>query len=288
VAYPPDTQSFVCVMSPEDLKEHVIYTSPDRWDCPVWPPDNQSLLGSSKGKLYRLSLTDARPVLFPTGGVSPGRDYCFSRDGSRLAFTAGDGIYLVPGTGGEPTLIEPRRSGYLHGISPDGQQVVYNGVRSGGDFAIYRRPIDGGEETPLTTRRCYNDGPDYSPDGKWVYFSSDRSGKKSIWRIPAEGGGANDERAERITTDEIYDDWFPHPSPDGRWLLFLSSAKGSSKGTPEKGDVLLRLMPLPGDRPGKNTVRETAWFIGGQGTINAPCWSPDGKRFAYARYAPRQ
>jgi hypothetical protein len=40
-------------------------------------------------------------------------------------------------------------------------------------------------------------------------------------------------------------------------------------------------MPLAG-----GPIRELVRLNGGQGTINAPCWSPDGKSFAYVRYAP--
>ena len=49
-------------------------------------------------------------------------------------------------------------------------------------------------------------------------------------------------------------------------------------------------MPLPGDSPaaGPVPVMEVARLIGGQGTINAPCWAPDGKRFAFVRYTPKK
>ena len=55
----------------------------------------------------------------------------------------------------------------------------------------------------LTTHAGYDDGPDYSPDGSWIYFNSDRSGNWDIWRIPADGAGPDDAKAERITNDEL-------------------------------------------------------------------------------------
>ena len=90
------------------------------------------------------------------------------------------------------------------------------------------------------------DGPDYSPDGKWIYFNSDRSGSWDIWRMPAAGAGAGDEKAERITSDD-FEDWFPHPSPDGKWIVFISFAKGT-KGHPANQNVVLRRMPMGGGK----------------------------------------
>jgi Tol biopolymer transport system component len=148
------------------------------------------------------------------------------------------------------------------------------------NFDIYDIPVEGGEERRLTVHPGYDDGPDYSPDGKWIYFNSDRSGSWDVWRIPASGAGPDDRLAERITSDDL-EDWFPHPSPDGRWIVFLSFEKGT-KGHPPDKNVVLRLMPANGGAP-----REIGKFFGGQGTINVNSWSPDSRRFAYVSYSPK-
>ncbi len=147
-------------------------------------------------------------------------------------------------------------------------------------MSIYGRLADGGEETRLLTGAGWSDSPEASADGKWIYFSCDKSGKPCIWRMPAAGAGPDDALAQQITNDG-YRDWFPHPSPDGKWLLFLSAAGPGKSSIPSKEDVVLRLMPLPA-----GPVRELAHLTGGQGTINAPCWAPDGRSFAYVRYTP--
>ena len=134
----------------------------------------------------------------------------------------------------------------------------------------------------------YDDGPDYSPDGKWIYFNSDRSGGWDIWRIPADGAGPNDAKAQQITNDAM-EDWFPHPSPDGKWLLFLSFPVGTKNHGERMAGTQLRMMPMPGARPAeKPKVQLLTTFFGGQGTINVNSWSPDSKKFAYVIYEALQ
>ena len=89
-------------------------------------------------------------------------------------------------TGGKPTLVTPTGPSYWHGWSPDGQTLAYCAER-GGEFDIYTIPVEGGTETRLTTAKGLDDGPEYSPDGKWIYFNSVRTGTMQIWRMRPDG-----------------------------------------------------------------------------------------------------
>jgi len=117
-----------------------------------------------------------------------------------------------------------------------------------------------------------DDGPEYSPDGNFIYFNSERTGHMQIWRMKSDGS-----TQEQVTSDE-FNNWFPHLSPDGEWIVFLTYEKGL-EGHPENKDVMLRLMSL---RDQKVTV--LAKLFGGQGTINVPSWSPDSKQVAFVSY----
>ena len=72
-----------------------------------------------------------------------------------------------------------RRSGsrtlspsYLHSWSPDGKALIFTGGRNN-EFDIYRIPADGsGPEVKLTDFKGLDDGPEYTPDGKYIYFNS--------------------------------------------------------------------------------------------------------------------
>ena len=135
--------------------------------------------------------------------------------------------------------------------------------------------VAGGEERQLTTAKGLDDGPDYSPDGRLIYFNSERSGSMQIWRMGADGSGQ-----EQVTSDE-FNNWFPHPSPDGKWVVFLSYEK-HVKGHPADKDVTLRLLSLA-----DGTITVLATLLGGQGTINVPSWSPDSKKVAFVSYQYR-
>ena len=143
----------------------------------------------------------------------------------------------------------------------------------------------GGPEQRLTSKGSYDDGPEYSRDGKWIYFNSNRSGGWDIWRIPSEGGGPNDEKAEQVTNDEL-EDWFPHFSPDGKWMLFLSFPKGTTGHNDRIDGTTLRIMPAPGNKLKPAKIEDLTKFFGGQGTINVNSWSPDSKKFAFVFYEP--
>ena len=98
-----------------------------------------------------------------------------------------------------------------------------------------RSPVDGGTETALTTGSGISDDPDYSPDGKYIYFNSDRTGAMEIWRMLADGS-----KPEQVTFDGL-NSWTPHPSPDGTSILILSYGKGVT-GHPANKDVTLRIL----------------------------------------------
>ncbi len=160
---------------------------------------------------------------------------------------------------------------YLHGWSPDAKFLVYTGGR-GDEYDIYKIPSDGGgAEIKLTHVKGLDDGPEFSPDGRFIYFNSVRSGKMQLWRMKADG-----QDPEAVTNDE-YNNWFPHVSPDGKWIVFLSFGSDVSPSDhPYYKHVYLRLMPVEG-----GPARVVAYVYGGQGTINVPSWSSDGRMIAF-------
>ncbi|MBY3210572.1 TolB family protein [Rhizobium leguminosarum] len=248
-------------------------------EAPNFSPDGSYLLLNGDGLLYRLPLDGGEVVEVDTGfAVNCNNDHGISPDGTKIVISdktefGKSAIYTLPIEGGTPRLITQNLPSYWHGWSPDGRQLAYCGIRDD-LFDIYTISADGGAETRLTHGEGRNDGPDYSADGQWIYFNSSRTGLMQIWRIHPDGTGL-----QQVTSDN-QGNWFAHPSPNNDMVLLLSYDP-SVFDHPRDLDVRLRLMDMDG-----GNLKTLFELFGGQGTINVPCWSPDGEEFAYVRYFP--
>jgi len=257
----------------------VIYSSYNHFEAPNWSRDGKYLLVNSKGKLFTIGVDGGEPKQLNTEfAVSCNNDHGFSPDGKLIAISHHHKgvslIYVLPSEGGTPRQVTESGPSYWHGWSPDGKTLAYCAER-GGNYDIYVIPVAGGQELRLTDAEGPDDGPDYSHDGRYIYFNSQRTGIMRIWRMNADG-----KNQKQITSDEQYADWFPHPSPDDKWIIFLSYDK-TVEGHPANKDVALRIMPTSDYKP-KVLIK----LFGGQGTINVPSWSPDSKNIAFVSYRP--
>lgn len=269
-----------------------IHRAAEPFEAPNWTLDGKALIynisgrGENRGLLRRFDLATNKPAPLDTGfATRNNNDHVLSFDGTMLGIshqgpeTGGrSAVYTLPASGGAPKLITKLTPSYLHGWSPDGQWLVYTGGRppvGGGPvkFDIYKIRSDGsGDEIRLTNSLGLSDGPEYSPDGKWIYFNSTRTGLMQLWRMKPDGSAQ-----EQVTNDE-FNNWFPHLSPDGKWIAFISYRKGDVKPEdhPYYKHVYLRLMSIEG-----GPAKVIAYVYGGQGTINVPSWSPDSRRIAF-------
>ncbi len=158
-------------------------------------------------------------------------------------------------------------------VSPDGREIVFDLL---GD--LYLLPIDGGEAKPITSGLAWDMQPRYSPDGKHIAFTSDRTGKDdkagdNIWVIGRDGS-----EPRQITSETFRLLNGPAWSPDGEyivarkhftsrrslgagemWLYHRSGVKGGGSGG-------LQLTEKPTD----------------QKDVNEPVFSPDGKYVYYS------
>ena len=67
--------------------------------------------------------------------------------------------------------------------SPHGFRIAYWGIHKGGHRDIWTISADGGEPEPLTDDAAIDWGPVWSPDGRFLYFASDRAGSMNLWRL---------------------------------------------------------------------------------------------------------
>ena len=266
----------------------LIHETQDLIEAPNWTPDGNWLIYNGDGRLWRIS---------PDGSDGPQRintapvenlnnDHVIAPDGKSLYLSANDGhLYKVAITGGVPAKVshdqKPARKYryYLHGISPDGATLAYVAMEQGGGRTVTRIatiPAAGGAESYLTDGNSPVDGPEFSPDGDWLYFNSEAGsalpGHAQLFRMRPDGTGC-----EQLTHDDRVN-WFPHLSPDAAKLAYLSFPPGTI-GHPADRQVILRLATPDGSR-----VRDLDAFNGGQGTINVGSWAPGSDRLAYVRY----
>ena len=264
----------------------VRYTAPIHFEDPNWTPDGKALIFNREGTLQRLVLDNgvhpidstvprsASSTLIPTNPETKiNGDHGVSPDGSLIAFGNQDPdgqarIYVVPAIGGTPRCITSGGPAYFHGWSPDGKTISFTKQR-GDNFDTYTVPVAGGPETLLASK---SDVAEFSPDGQWIYFQSDRTGHMQIWRMHPDGSGP-----EQLLISDT-SDWFPHISPDGKMIAFLSYKPGT-QGHPANQDVEICVLPLV-DRK----VHTLAKLLGGRGTMNVPSWSPDSKMLAFTSY----
>ncbi len=251
-------------------------------EAPNWSPCGTYLLINGGGRLFRVPLDSPRMVPVKTGAATAcNNDHGISPDGASYVISShhegeGSRIYHLPSGGGEPVRITPLAPSWWHGMSPDGQTLAYVAARGGSRVIDVYTKARGQDERRLTHGEGHCDGPDYAADGSKIYYNCDRDGHAQIWVMGADGA---DQR--KLFADENVN-WFPHPSPDGQHLLYLAYPPGT---TGHPGDLPVALVLCGMDGGNRRRVLE---FDGGQGSINVPCWSPDGRKFAFMRYAKPQ
>ena len=123
--------------------------------------------------------------------------------------TSGDReIWMMEGDGsGQKQLTADGRFNQLPAVSPDGRYIVF--VSGSDNPNIWRINIDGSDAIQLT-HGANEFGPQCSPDGRWVFYTSVVSGKATIWKISIDGG-------EPLQVTKEQSTW-PVVSPDGMWV----------------------------------------------------------------------
>ena len=257
----------------------VVYSQAADMQAPIWSRDGSYLVFNQGGRMWKVAAKGGIPEPIDTGSATRcNGSHGFSPDGKWLAITCATPdkpdarVYVIPAAGGTPRLLTGNPRSYFHTWSPDGKTVVFTRPDGQGGGNICAISVDGGAEKALTTGPGISDDPDYSPDGQYIYFNSNRGGNMQIWRMHPDGSSP-----EQITSDD-YANWTPHPSPDGQSLLILSYDK-SETGHPANKNVALRIMSVD-----DKTIRVLVNIVGGSGSDNVPNWSPDGKHFAFVSY----
>jgi TolB protein len=253
------------------------------------------------GKLYSLIVSDADgynenkvmessdPIMSPA----------WSPDSRRIAYVSFEGnrssIFVQTLRTGNRIQVSSRAG--VNGapaFSPDGRKLVVTLSDPDGNLDIYTLDIATRQTKRITTHRAIDTEGSWSPDGRYIYFTSDRSGGPQVYRVSANGGSA-----ERVTFEGSYNAR-PRVSPDGEKLAMVHLVNGNYRIAVmdlDRKDVLVLSAGRQDESPsfapnsdtliyatrtGRNGVLESVTADGlirqrlqsGDGDVREPVWSP--------------
>ncbi len=175
-------------------------------DSDVW------LFDTRRGVLSRFTTTAGEDI-FPA----------WSRDGSRIAFTSirsqqGVGIYSKPTAGGDSDtlLVAPTpEETFPSDWSPDGRTLVFQRRTEKTGWDVWALPLGGGNPSPLIQTDADERNAQISPDGKWIAYIANTSGREEVYVQPFPTGGT----AIQVSVNGgAQVRW----RPDGRELFYLT------------------------------------------------------------------
>ena len=238
-------------LSPDDKRVAVSVLDPVKRNRDIW------LYDAKNGAAQRLTL-DMPDSLSPR----------WSSDGAQVFFSSvvrgNRDIYRKASTGAGPEsrVVADAAEKHLSDVSQDGKHVIYQSAFGGRGSNLFVRPVAGdAKPTPFAASKSSAFWGRFSPDGRWVVYYSDASGRREVWvaRFPDDGS-----KWQISTTGGMFPRW----RRDGKELFYLGS------------DDKLYAVPVKGDGPAFEFGAPVPLFpTRPQGPFSSYAVSSDGQRF---------
>ena len=175
----------------------------------------------------------------------------WSRDGSRIAFTSvrtqqGVGIYSKPtvGVDGDTVLVAPGpQETFPSDWSPDGRTLVFERRSEKTGWDVWAVPVatGGGTPSPLIQTDADERGAQISPDGAWIAYTANTSGRAEVYVQPFPSGGT----ATQVSVNGgAQVRW----RPDGRELFYLEPDSRQLSRSRSRSAPTARLPSAPARR----------------------------------------
>ncbi|MCZ6670886.1 MAG: protein kinase, partial [Acidobacteria bacterium] len=202
---------------------------------PVWSPDGKEILMATEG------------FTSPRGRSGTSRLYAVNvQDGKTRQVFAGDAV--------QPSW------------SPHGQRIAFWGVQeASGQRDLWTVSANGGESVPVTEDPPTDWNPVWSPDGRYLYFSSDRGGSMNLWRVPIEEDSGTVTGPPQPVTTGVSDSAYISISRNGKRIAYATGKRSEN------------LQKVSFDPAAGTVTASPEWITQGSRQFTAPDPSPDGE-----------
>jgi hypothetical protein len=195
---------------------------------PRLSPDGRIVLFNGRDGLWTLDI--ARGTLTK---IASGLGFGVWIDSTRIAYRVNTGVVTMSadGTGGAVPLKGTQYNDYPASVSSDGALLATVRINQATSGDVYVFPLDGsGPARPFLATPAYEGGGQFSPDGKWMLFTSDENGAPEVYLTPFP---AADRRIPVSSDGGLHPLW----SGDGRRILYRA------------GQRMMAVDVTPGDEP---------------------------------------
>jgi Tol biopolymer transport system component len=232
---------------------------------PRWSPDGSKL---AFGRVNEKGLVDIWVVPALGGNarriITNARYPAWSPDGRQVTYASGGMLWLSDASGANPRAVTRSELPVAHfqpAFSHDGRSLAFLRRRDGPYAELAVVDVATGAVRELTHDRALALSPVWSPDGRFIYFSSSRGGTLNIWKMSVASGEA------RLVTAGVGEDAEIDLAHDGTRLVF-----STYRANVNLGDARLQGPSLPALR----------WLTSDSARGEAyPRYSPDGRHIAY-------
>ncbi len=242
---------------------------------PVFSPDGDRIAFRSEREpagIYIMEATGENPRRLCDLGFNPS----WSPDGKEIVVAERSqdipsvrnpsSLWIVNvDTGAKRRLIE--NSAMQPAWSPNGRRIAFWYTENRGKRIVATVAVEGSEPVVVTDVSNANWNPVWSPDGEFLYFSSDRSGNMAFWRVQIDpNSGATLDEPEFVPTPANFNRHLSF-SRDGRLLVYVQTSIQSN------------IKSVAFDPASEKILGEPVWVTRGDREIGGPDLSPDGKQF---------
>jgi Tol biopolymer transport system component len=257
--------------------------SPDDDDEPAFSADGERIAFRSSregGGIFVMGGTGEAVRRLTHKGFRP----TWSPDGTEIAFVTED-VPLLPQNQfaeSELRVVEVATENVRHldvgdavlpSWSPHGYRIAYTKrVRDAGLAKVWTIPAQGGEPLAVTSDKSTDWNPTWSPDGRYLYFTSNRGGSMNLWRVPIdERSGKTLGSPQPITL----------PTQD---LTQFSVEAGGREIAYSSVTFTINIQTATFDPASGTVVGEPSWVTTGSGKWSSPDPSRDGQWVTFYDY----